>query len=112
MLFFFFKQKTAYEITTGDWSSDVCSSDLVDLVGQDVIGETVAEHHDGVEGQRAADERPARLVSPHALVPCGGAPDPGPAGSGAPAAGPLAPAARSATALRARSERPAPWRCS
>src|SRR5213079_642377 len=26
--FFFFKQKTAYEITTGDWSSDVCSSDL------------------------------------------------------------------------------------
>src|SRR5256885_3650358 len=26
-LFFFFKQKTAYEIQ-GDWSSDVCSSDL------------------------------------------------------------------------------------
>src|SRR5213595_1565310 len=26
--FFFFKQKTAYEITEGDWSSDVCSSDL------------------------------------------------------------------------------------
>src|ERR1051325_974788 len=26
---FFFKQKTAYEITYGDWSSDVCSSDLV-----------------------------------------------------------------------------------
>src|SRR5213079_3546050 len=28
VIFFFFKQKTAYEITTGDWSSDVCSSDL------------------------------------------------------------------------------------
>src|SRR5216117_4326651 len=28
MLFFFFKQKTAYEIRKGDWSSDVCSSDL------------------------------------------------------------------------------------
>ena len=27
-VFFFFKQKTAYEIGTGDWSSDVCSSDL------------------------------------------------------------------------------------
>src|SRR5213075_2261739 len=27
-LFFFFKQKTAYEITRRDWSSDVCSSDL------------------------------------------------------------------------------------
>ncbi len=25
---FFFKQKTAYEIIAGDWSSDVCSSDL------------------------------------------------------------------------------------
>ena len=24
----FFKQKTAYEIKFGDWSSDVCSSDL------------------------------------------------------------------------------------
>ena len=31
-LFFFFKQKTAYEIGTGDWSSDVCSSDLNNLV--------------------------------------------------------------------------------
>src|ERR1051325_8383488 len=28
LFFFFFKQKTAYEITYGDWSSDVCSSDL------------------------------------------------------------------------------------
>src|SRR6056297_244924 len=27
--FFFFKQKTAYEILRSDWSSDVCSSDLV-----------------------------------------------------------------------------------
>src|SRR3546814_15447295 len=28
--FFFFKQKTAYEMRISDWSSDVCSSDLVD----------------------------------------------------------------------------------
>ena len=28
MEFFFFKQKTAYEIYQCDWSSDVCSSDL------------------------------------------------------------------------------------
>ena len=28
MFFFFFKQKTAYEIYQCDWSSDVCSSDL------------------------------------------------------------------------------------
>ena len=30
MSFFFFKQKTAYEIVSRDWSSDVCSSDLAD----------------------------------------------------------------------------------
>ena len=29
LFFFFFKQKTAYEIYQCDWSSDVCSSDLV-----------------------------------------------------------------------------------
>ena len=27
-VFFFFKQKTAYEIVSRDWCSDVCSSDL------------------------------------------------------------------------------------
>src|SRR3546814_7645645 len=33
--FFFFKQKTAYEMRISDWSSDVCSSDLsnLDLLG-------------------------------------------------------------------------------
>src|SRR3546814_7621968 len=29
-MFFFFKQKTAYEVRISDWSSDVCSSDLDD----------------------------------------------------------------------------------
>src|SRR3546814_6644206 len=29
-IFFFFKQKTAYEMRISDWSSDVCSSDLQD----------------------------------------------------------------------------------
>src|SRR6056297_2257594 len=29
--FFFFKQKTAYEILRSDWSSDVCSSDLLQV---------------------------------------------------------------------------------
>src|SRR3546814_3741530 len=28
LVFFFFKQKTAYEVRISDWSSDVCSSDL------------------------------------------------------------------------------------
>src|SRR3546814_17157412 len=37
MLFFFFKQKTAYEMRISDWSSDVCSSDLY-LVVELVFG--------------------------------------------------------------------------
>src|SRR3546814_2329835 len=32
--FFFFKQKTAYEMRISDWSSDVCSSDLVAAHGR------------------------------------------------------------------------------
>src|SRR3546814_8801434 len=41
--FFFFKQKTAYEMRISDWSSDVCSSDLkgeslnIDLQGKKAI---------------------------------------------------------------------------
>src|SRR3546814_3769671 len=33
LFFFFFKQKTAYEMRISDWSSDVCSSDLPDPFG-------------------------------------------------------------------------------
>src|SRR3546814_18917852 len=32
LCFFFFKQKTAYEMRISDWSSDVCSSDLKTIV--------------------------------------------------------------------------------
>src|SRR3546814_8570367 len=32
-VFFFFKQKTAYEMRISDWSSDVCSSDLAGPMG-------------------------------------------------------------------------------
>src|SRR3546814_3618700 len=35
--FFFFKQKTAYEVRISDWSSDVCSSDLEDRVEVEVV---------------------------------------------------------------------------
>src|SRR3546814_1227957 len=33
VFFFFFKQKTAYEMRISDWSSDVCSSDLWSSIG-------------------------------------------------------------------------------
>src|SRR3546814_6017194 len=37
VLFFFFKQKTAYEMRISDWSSDVCSSDLkLDATDQEI----------------------------------------------------------------------------
>src|SRR3546814_3419298 len=36
LLFFFFKQKTAYEVRISDWSSDVCSSDLLDHASTDL----------------------------------------------------------------------------
>src|SRR3546814_15918856 len=32
LFFFFFKQKTSYEMRISDWSSDVCSSDLLGLL--------------------------------------------------------------------------------
>src|SRR3546814_6347104 len=34
---FFFKQKTAYEMRISDWSSDVCSSDLHNSDGEEVV---------------------------------------------------------------------------
>src|SRR3546814_3270056 len=34
-VFFFFKQKTAYEMRISDWSSDVCSSDLLAVLFHD-----------------------------------------------------------------------------
>src|SRR3546814_19330191 len=36
-LFFFFKQKTAYEMRISDWSSDVCSSDLSGTINKSIV---------------------------------------------------------------------------
>src|SRR3546814_4120289 len=40
MFLVFFKQKTAYEMRISDWSSDVCSSDLLEPrdMGEDAFG--------------------------------------------------------------------------
>src|SRR3546814_7345074 len=61
ILFFVFKQKTAYEMRISDWSSDVCSSDLdqeIDPalrhpVGRAVVGERGGEAEPVAQGERA-----------------------------------------------------------
>src|SRR3546814_12230085 len=45
LFFFFFKQKTAYEMRISDWSSDVCSSDLRNI-GALIADELVAREAD------------------------------------------------------------------
>ena len=52
-MFFFFKQKTAYEMEESDWSSDVCSSDLHARLQQDATLEKVlvsGGEHKGIRG--------------------------------------------------------------
>src|SRR3546814_6757237 len=51
---FFFKQKTAYEMRISDWSSDVCSSDLVGLV--DVL-RVAGQSHPAERTDAAAEQR-------------------------------------------------------
>ena len=55
--FFFFKQKTAYEIVDCDWSSDVCSSDLtVDVGNLDEKNKKIAQA-DGISVKNKGDDR-------------------------------------------------------
>src|SRR3546814_594253 len=53
-LFFFFKQKTAYEMRISDWSSDVCSSDLL---GEHRDDSLVRQEHDRDEMEVEIEER-------------------------------------------------------
>src|SRR3546814_10179961 len=53
-VFFFFKQKTAYEMRMSDWSSDVCSSDL----GQEA---RAARHDAAGDEHRQPEARRGRL---------------------------------------------------
>src|SRR3546814_9264545 len=48
--FFFFKQKTAYEMRISDWSSDVCSSDL-----RETPARPPARHRSAVRSLRSPD---------------------------------------------------------
>src|SRR3546814_1609177 len=67
MLFFFFKQKTAYEMRISDWSSDVCSSDLggdqdglvlVEVVLQQALVELLAVEDVQAQGGLVEHQQP------------------------------------------------------
>src|SRR3546814_6589742 len=60
--FFFFKQKTAYEMRISDWSSDVCSSDLPAIFGDE---RRAARDHDAAQHDHRdnAPEQRAILVA-------------------------------------------------
>src|SRR3546814_20022553 len=74
MMMLFFEQKRAYEMRISDWSSDVCSSDLVELAPADVaaaeaVGEGdlvdcgisgVARFFQGVAGRGDREQAAAR----------------------------------------------------
>src|SRR3546814_944637 len=80
--FFFFKQKTAYEMRISDWSSDVCSSDLDDGLDRRLIDDRLlpgAEpggaddvDHLGLGGQRgvAAGRRRCRKIDQIGRASC------------------------------------------
>src|SRR3546814_3607784 len=61
---FFFKQKTAYEMRISDWSSDVCSSDLVRLGPRDAQSFAIACAAGGGRGnlQHAGQILPGQAV--------------------------------------------------
>src|SRR3546814_11256008 len=76
MFFFFFKQKTAYEMRISDWSSDVCSSDLArrrwqrlgeqpGRAGHDLaeLHEGGAEHYEAVDGAVGGGPRRAAALA-------------------------------------------------
>src|SRR3546814_3771510 len=60
LVFFFFKQKTAYEMRISDWSSDVCSSDLHH--GDSEGAGEIADEDQAPVAQHAADGDARALV--------------------------------------------------
>src|SRR3546814_392337 len=70
-ILFFFKQKTAYEMRISDWSSDVCSSDLV--IRAKVAGKEQARfanlHLDGSRSENVAGIPQPGREAPRGLEP-------------------------------------------
>src|SRR3546814_3909125 len=68
--FFFFKQKTAYEMRISDWSSDVCSSDLSSqgpaLFSRHAAGSAFLHGNDA--GRAVATDKPYALAGRNSNV--------------------------------------------
>src|SRR3546814_2479413 len=63
MLFVFFKQKTAYEMRISDWSSDVCSSDLIaDIGSEEILTDRLVIGDRRVTVELGGDRRLARVT--------------------------------------------------
>src|SRR3546814_5710271 len=56
-IFFFFKQKTAYELRISDWSSDVCSSDLVENAARQARAALEQERRGAIPHDPRSEER-------------------------------------------------------
>src|SRR3546814_9429407 len=77
--FFFFKQKTAYEMRISDWSSDVCSSDLLGRIFPTVAVQIVQRRpiwlapqpHAGLLRRTAAFAAIARGTGRHEVIEIG-----------------------------------------
>src|SRR3546814_7194531 len=67
MCFFFFKQKTAYELRISDWSSGVCSSDL-DRFHQRALAGTTRTPEQRVIGRQSLGETPRVVEQDSALL--------------------------------------------
>src|SRR3546814_4264350 len=70
-LFFFFKQKTAYDMRISDWSSDVCSSDLFGVVMLIYLKHALAElgpDPDTAQAEAAVRDGALLRVRPKAMT--------------------------------------------
>src|SRR3546814_2529680 len=63
LFFFFFKQKTAYEMRISDWSSDVCSSDLNLETGKPRSAKEIAALEQLIKGAVGYDQGRGDVVA-------------------------------------------------
>src|SRR3546814_10568211 len=85
-VFFFFKQKTAYDMRISDWSSDVCASDLLVALDQVAhkeaapgldLADFVEAHHRRSKGTQVDFGRAALVPTPAPNIVINNVPVPG-----------------------------------